>query len=114
MRQVLLSGAPQVTPDFRSMPLSPEIFVIKDKQSHLHVICYIGLSLTDDKVSCLASTFETSRSGRAFAVRVSGRCRELEGMVLTDGCEARLITGQYFTYSEVSFKVHVTNFPVKH
>lgn len=111
---MLLSGVPQVTTDFRSTPLSPDILIIKDKRSHLHVICYIGLPLTDDKVSCLASTFETSRSGMAFGVHVSGRCTELEGMVLIGGCEAHLITGQYFTHSQVSLKRHATNFPVKY
>ena len=39
---------------------------------------------------------------------------ELEGMVSTDGREAHLITGQYFTRSEVFFRAHVTNFQVKY
>lgn len=60
------AGMPQVTRGFRSTSLSPDTTVIMDKQSHLHVICNIYLSLTDGKVSCLASTFKTSGSWEGF------------------------------------------------
>ena len=57
---------PQVTHGFRSTSLSPDTTVTMDKQSHLPVICSIYLSLTDEKVSCLAPTFKTSRSWEGF------------------------------------------------
>jgi len=47
-----------------------------------------------------------------FSACVSRGCVELEGMVSTGGQKAHLITGQYFTHSDVFLK-HFTNFQVK-